>query len=235
MPAHSVPSGIGRTESTARPFHLSGGEIVSRLLGRTTTSPAPVPHHRFFSRSSHNEITQSDGNPLVRLKCTAGVFVESGKTSHRPLTAVPPISTPEEVSRKFATGEYPHGAASKSATRWPATDWPATHWPFFHLRMLPELATQSPPSRLAAIPWIYVRYVLEPGSVNSTGSNWPCLSSDTRPSRLTQTVPSRPRVRETTLVTVPEGGDNTLPSRARASSPAPFISQTSPASSAVMA
>src|SRR5207302_10479885 len=110
VPTHNAPSGAGSTESTGWPFHLSGGETVSTLFGRTTTSPAPVPHHRFFSRSSHNEITQSDGNPLVRLKCTAGVFVESGKTSHRPSPNVPPANTPEQVSRKFATREYPHGA-----------------------------------------------------------------------------------------------------------------------------
>src|ERR1039458_3067040 len=142
VPIHNAPSGAGSTQSTGQLFHLSGGEMVSRLLGRITTSPAPVPHHRFFSRSSHNEITQSDGNPLVRSMCTAGVFVESGKTSHKPSLVVPPASTPVEVSKKFGMVFHPHGAAPKSAV----------HWPSFHLRMPLLLATQNPPSRLAAIP-----------------------------------------------------------------------------------
>src|SRR5450755_3958980 len=109
VPTHSAPSGVGSTDSTARLFHLSGGETVSRLFGRMTTNPAPVPHHRFFSRSSQNEITQSDGSPLVRSKCNAGVLVESGKTNHSPSLDVPPASTPEEVSTKFATTFHPHG------------------------------------------------------------------------------------------------------------------------------
>src|ERR1700690_87751 len=75
VPIHRAPSGAGSTESTGQLFHLSGGEMVSRLFGRMTTSPPPVPHHRFFSRSSHNEITQSAGNPFVWAKCNEGVFV----------------------------------------------------------------------------------------------------------------------------------------------------------------
>src|SRR5208283_3295701 len=142
VPTHSAPSGAGSTERTGQLFHLPGGEMVSRLFGRMTTSPPPVPHHRFFSRSSHNEITQFDGNPLARSRCNAGVFVESGKTSHRPLADVPPASTLVEISKKFATMSHPHGAAPKSTV----------HWLSFHLRMPPLLATQNPPSRLAAIP-----------------------------------------------------------------------------------
>src|ERR1035441_5055570 len=103
VPTHSAPSGAGSTESTGRLFQLSGGEMVSRLFGRMTTSPAPVPHHRFFSRSSHNEITQFDGNPLVSVKCRAGTFVWSGKKSHRP--DAPPASAPEEVSTRFRSEE----------------------------------------------------------------------------------------------------------------------------------
>src|SRR3954468_9237738 len=103
VPTHNVPSGVGKTESTGRPFHLSGGETVSRLLGRTNTSPAPVPHHRFFSPSSHSEITQSDGSPLVWSKCRAGTFVWPGEKSHSPESEVPPANTPAEVSMKFGT------------------------------------------------------------------------------------------------------------------------------------
>src|SRR5208282_516284 len=77
VPTHSAPSGIGRMESTGRLFQLSGGDMILRLLGRMTTKPAPVPNHRFFSRSSHDEITQSEGNPFVRSRCKAGVFVWS--------------------------------------------------------------------------------------------------------------------------------------------------------------
>src|SRR5450755_330776 len=109
VPTHSAPSGVGSTDSTARFFHLSGGETVSRLFGRMTTNPAPVPHHRFFSRSSQNEITQSDGSPLVLVKCTAEVFVRPGKTNHSPSLDVPPASTLSEVSMKFATMFQPHG------------------------------------------------------------------------------------------------------------------------------
>src|ERR1019366_618655 len=111
VPTHSAPSGAGSTESTGQFFHLSGGETVSTLFGRTTTSPAPVPHHRFFSRSSHIEITQSDGSPLVWLKCIGGVLVWSEKTSHKPSSEVPPASAPEEVSTKFGTVFKAHGAA----------------------------------------------------------------------------------------------------------------------------
>src|ERR1039457_738659 len=145
VPTHSAPSGVGSTESTGLLFQLSGGEMVSRLFGRMRASPAPVPHHRFFSRSSHDEITQSEGNPFVRSRCNAGVFVWSAKNSHRPSLDVPPASTLTEVSAKFATMFHPHGAPPKSAT----------HCPSFHFRMPPLQATQSPPSRLAAIPWIY--------------------------------------------------------------------------------
>jgi hypothetical protein len=142
VPTHNAPSGAGSTDSTGRPFHLSGGETVSKLFGRITTRPAPVPHQRFFSRSSHKEITQSDGSPLVRAKCSAGVFVWPGKTTHRPVSDVPPASAPAEVSIMFATMFQPQGASPKSAT----------HWPSFHLRMRLSLATQNPPSRAAQRP-----------------------------------------------------------------------------------
>src|ERR1035437_6272330 len=142
VPTHNAPSSAGSTESTGRLFQLSGGDMVSRLFGRMTTSPAPVPHHRFFSRSSHNEITQSEGNLFVWSRCNAGVFVCSAKTSHRPSLDVPPASTPAEVSAKFATMFHPHGATPKSAT----------HSPSFHFRIPLSQATQTPPSRLATIP-----------------------------------------------------------------------------------
>ena len=125
VPIHSAPSGADCTESTGRPFQSSGGEMVSRLFGRITTSPAPLPHHKFFSRSSHKEITQSEGNPFVCSKCNGGAFVCSAKNSQSPSPEVPPANAPEEVSARFATTSQPHGATPKSAT----------HSPSFHFRI----------------------------------------------------------------------------------------------------
>src|SRR6185503_12268919 len=74
-PTQSLPLGAASTESTARSFHLSGGESVSILLGLRTAKPPPVPHHKLFSLSSHSEITQSEGKPVERSKCSGGILV----------------------------------------------------------------------------------------------------------------------------------------------------------------
>src|ERR1019366_2712457 len=123
--------------------------------------------------------------------------------SHRPSPEVPPASTPAEVSAKFTMTSHPHGATPKSAT----------HLPSCHFRIPLLQATQNPPSRAAQMPCTY-------SFVDTSTVNPPSLSEDTTPSRSTQIVPSCPRASDTTLATAPDDGDNTFPSRVRASSPA---------------
>ena len=152
--------------------------MVSRLLGRMTTSPAPVPHHRFFSRSSHKEITQSDGKPLVRFKMQRGRVGGIGK--HQP-----------QAVARGAADQHAGGGFQKvrnnvpSPRRSPQVGDPLAVFPFADAAIAghPNPAVAAPRNALD------IRIGFGVGVRQANRQQLVLLERDTRPSRSTKICP----------------------------------------------